>query len=151
MCLTVTVTVTDGDRDMENDGIPGVPEDYYLALTRPDGTLYYSGVRSKIRELVRLQNDKMKLAIDAGGNAYTASLDFSDVINEFISGSPIGAQTAFYEVYAQEMDAETANIRDSTQKILEGTAQKEASAQNVGAWIGALIIFGLVLLFLFNK
>ncbi|MFS7253448.1 hypothetical protein AB6869_23815 [Rahnella rivi] len=131
--------------------IPGSPEDYYVALTKQDGTVYYSGVRAKIRDIVKLHNTEIKRVIAIGENPHTASLDFIDVINDFISASPIEAQAAFYEVFNQEMNAATSKTVDDTNKILAETAQKEASAQSVGAWIGAGVIFVLMLLFLFSK
>lgn len=130
--------------------VPGHPEDYYKKEVNSDGSEKYSAVRPAIRSLVELRSKKTQEVIAGGGDAYTASLDMLDIINDFISHSPVDAQVAFYEVLTQETDAATASLNDKTAAIYEETAKKEASNLAIGQWIGGGILFVVIMLFLLN-
>lgn len=135
---------------MADDYIPGSPEDYFLELNNPDGTMRYSGVRVKIRFIAELQNQVIKNAISSEGNAYTASLDFSDKLSEFMRSAPEEAQVAFYEVYNQELQAIASKTNDEAAKLLGQAEENEATTNAIGQWIGAAVLLVFFLVVMFN-
>ncbi len=130
--------------------IPGSPKDYYVALKNDIGIVEYSALRGKVRQLVEIYSECIKEVIASGGNPHTASLDMSDVLNDFMAKEPPEAQTAFYTMYSQEMDAATSTTLDNTNKLITETAKSEANLMQIGQWIGALVIFLVVLAFLMH-
>lgn len=135
---------------MRDFSIPGKPEDYYVVSESNTGVKYDAN-RSQVRKLVEAYSSYIQCIASSGGNPHTASLDLSDKVKNFISNEPEEAQLAFYDVYTQEMDAATASTMDDTIKINAEATKKNESAAMAGQWIGALIIFLLVLAFLFYK
>lgn len=130
--------------------IPGNPKDYYLALKNDSGIVEYSAIRLKVRQLVEIYNECINDVIASGGNPHTASLDLSDVLNNFMASEPLEAQTAFYTVYSQELNAATSATLDKTNKMIAETEKSEASSMQIGQWIGALVILLIVLAFLMH-
>lgn len=101
---------------MNEFSIQGRPEEYYVAASDDNGGVKYTAVRSKIRLLVESFSVHVNGVAASGGNPYTASLDLSDKIKDFISGEPAEAQLVFYDVYTLEMNAVTASTNDETKK-----------------------------------
>jgi len=130
-----------GDNAVDEFSIPGVPRDYYVALTNDLGVVEYSALRGKIRKLVEIYQQYIQSVIERGGKPHTASLDVSDIIKEFFSKEPEEARLAFFEVYTQELEAATSASIDDTNKINVEIAQKESSNFMAAQWILALIIF----------
>lgn len=130
--------------------IPGSPKDYYVAIINNDGLTEYSALRGKIRELVEIYNAEIRSVIAAGENPHTANLDMNDALERFISKEPTEAQVAFYNVFSQEMNAATSQTIDNTNKINAEAAKSEFNAMQAGQWIGAIILFFVVLAFLMN-
>ncbi len=135
---------------MKEFSIPGNPEDYYV-VSESNAGVKYDAARSQIRRLVEAYSSYIQYVASSGGNPHTASLDLSDKVKNFISNEPAEAQLAFYDVYTQEMNAATASTMDDTIKLNTEATKKQESAAMAGQWIGALIIFLLVLAFLFYK
>lgn len=135
---------------MKNFLIPGSPKDYYVAINNDDGIVKYSAQRGKVRQLIGIYGDCIKEVIAAGGNPHTAALDMSDTLNDFMSKEPIEAQTSFYNMYAQEMDAATSTTVDNTNKLNADTAKSENNMMKIGQWVGALIVFLVFLAFLMH-
>lgn len=128
--------------------VPGNPKDYYVTNKKEDGGDEFKALRDKIRELVGVYNSCIRNVISEGGDPYTANLDMNDVLNDFISSEPLGAQTEFFNIFAQEMSAATSATIDRTNKIHEENAKRELSIMQAGQWVGAIIIAIIVLAFL---
>lgn len=103
-----------------------------------------------MRHLVEVYCDCIKNMIADGGNPHTASLDMTDTLNEFMLNEPAEAQTAFYTMYSQEMNAATSATVDRTNQLNAETAKSEANLMQIGQWVGALIFMLIFLAFLFN-
>jgi len=132
---------------VKNFVIPGSPKDYYVAMNGDGGVVEYSALRGKIRQLVEIYNSCIREIINEGGNHYTASLDMTDIVNDFMSKEPPEAQVAFLNVFSQEMNAATSETIDKTNRLNAETAKREAGAMQAGQWIGAIILFFVILAF----
>lgn len=130
--------------------IPGNPTDYYVVLRNDSGVTEFSALRGKIRKLVEVYSECIRDVISSGGNPHTASLDYSDVLKEFLSNEPIEAQAVVLEVYAQEAEAAASTSIDKVGELYEEAAKKNDSAAIVGQFIGAIILLIVIVAFILH-
>lgn len=123
--------------------IPGRPEDYFAEHENGTGDKVYKANRERLRALVAIRNMKTQEVISSGGNVHQASLDLNDQFDEFISPLPVLAQAVIYEVYAEELNASTAEILEKTHRI-NAEAIESAERNNVMGQVIAVIVIIVV-------
>lgn len=148
--LGFILKITFGDRVVEQFSITGDPKDYYVAITYETGALEYRAQRIKIRQLVNSYGEFINKVIEFGDNPYTSSLDVSDKIKDFLRNEPLNAQLAFFDTYAQEINAATFTSIDKIQRINSETAKIERSISMSARWIVAVIVLIITTIFIFK-
>lgn len=106
--------------------------------------------RLAVRKLVQKNVDELHACSCSGTNAHQKALDQQDVLAEMVACLSVADQEAFYRVYAEEMNANTAQVEIQTSKLLLAAAQSNESAEMVGKAIGVIIIIAIVI-FAFSK
>ncbi|ASK18373.1 hypothetical protein CEK60_03210 [Halomonas sp. N3-2A] len=107
--------------------------------------------RQAVRELVKKNHEELIEAVNRGENAHQFSLDQQDIlVEQHTAGMTIEEQARFFEMYAQESDALTAEVEANTQKIIQDTEKRNQNADNIGKAIGGFIIFLITIFVLFK-
>ncbi|AXO20122.1 hypothetical protein V6N22_003570 [Providencia stuartii] len=130
--------------------IKGAPSDYYTEHTGEDGITRYSANRQMIRNYAQGLHEHQVALIQSGGDIYTSSLDESDRFNLFISNEPLDAQMEILNTLTQETEAITNRVNDNTAAIYQEAAINEEKAKYTGEIIGAIVLFVIFMLFIFN-
>lgn len=136
--------------DVKQFLIPGSPTDYYVVLKNENGVTEHSALRGKIRQLVDVYSECINDVIQSGGNPHIASLDYLDVMKEFLSNEPAEAQAAILEVYSQEVNAAASTVMDKTIELNEDADKRNSGAVVVGQFIGVMLLLIIVAAFLFR-
>lgn len=127
--------------------IPGTASDYVTEQGKDCLGKNYKANRAKIRDLVRIHGEAIRDVIADGSNVHTANLDFNDQIAAFIAELPVEAQSIFYDVLTEEINAQALSTKDKTNEINAKIAADAEFSNNVGLWIGAAILLVVVLFF----
>ena len=128
--------------------IPGNPKDYYVVFKDENGVAEYSALRGKIRQLAEVYSECMADVIESGGNPHTTSLDYNDVLKEFLSNEPAEAQSVIFEVYAQEIDAAASSTMDKAIELNEEVVKRNSGAVIAWQYIGVILLLIIIAAFL---
>ncbi|MDE9478427.1 hypothetical protein KKJ21_15035 [Xenorhabdus bovienii] len=132
--------------------ILGEPTDYYNLFTKDDGSIHYQGNRTQIREMMKIRSELIDKCIANGDvdGISKISNDYSDAFEIFILNEPEEAKIAVYNMMAEEMNALADKLNRITDETYREIDEKNAFAENIGAWIGAAILF-IFILFMFSR
>lgn len=109
-------------------------------------------LKAKLRPIARekaawFSNELDKVA-QGEGNVHRASIDLSDELDEFAASLLDDEREMFYSLYAEELEANTAEINQKADTLFAEAAASEANTQAIGAVVG-FVVFIIVLLFVF--
>ena len=106
--------------------------------------------RAAVRELVRKEMEELIAHAKAGGNVHQKALDQKDFITDMTSRLSPEDSAAFYAVYAEEMNAKSAEVESQTARIGSNAEPQGANEENVGKILVGSIFIVLFLYLLFK-
>jgi hypothetical protein len=135
---------------MSEVSIPGNPADYYKVFTKDDGSNHYQGNRNQIREMMKIRGELTDKCIASGDldGIERISSDYSDAFEIFIMNEPEEAKIAIYNMLVEELNASADRNNRIANEAYRKIDETNATAENMGKWIGAGILV-LFLLFVF--
>lgn len=101
--------------------------------------------RLAVRELVRKHVDELHVCARAGGNPHQKALDQRDLVAEMVAGLSVEDQGSFYRVYAEEMDASTAQVESGARHSQLRTAQGEEESEMMWKAVGVIFIAAIAI------
>lgn len=113
--------------------------------------------REYVRSIVEKNNEILRSIARDGGNINQKSLDQQDELKELTKDWSKEEQTAFYELYDEELEAITAHIIKQTIDIENQTTnqllQNEIEHQNMSIiiTIGIVVIVAIVMIAIISK